>query len=91
MLNITLDVFSLNFPHSIKPEGGNEKEIFWMPPEWDYIYIDGGIKQKVSLVLTIPIEAKYILLKSEFQYRDKKSGRHSAQGVFNVDKLENNG
>ena len=85
-----IDFFSLNFPHSVKPEFGENKEIFWMPKEWDYIFIDGGTKQKISLPLSIPSEAKYILVKSEFKYKDPKSGLHSAQSVFNVNFLKNN-
>ena len=85
-----IDFFALNFPHSIKPEFGDNKEIFWMPKEWDYIFIDGGTKQNVSLPISVPKEAKYILTKSEFKYKDKKSGLHSAQAIFNIDGLKNN-
>jgi len=85
-----IDFFSLNFPHSIKPEFDSEKEISWMPPKWEYIFVDGGTKQKISLPLSIPKEAKYILLKSEFRYKDKQSGLHTAQSIFNLDNLKNN-
>lgn len=84
----TIDYFSLNFPHTIKPELDQPDEIYWIPKEWDYIFIDGGSKQKISLPLTIPIEARIILLKSEFKYKDKQSDFHSAQNVFNLDKLQ---
>ena len=84
-----IDFFALNFPHSIKPEFGENKEVFWMPKEWDYIFIDAGTKQNVSIPLSISNEAKYILLKSEFKYKDKKSGLHSAQAIFNIDELKN--
>jgi hypothetical protein len=83
----SINFFCLNFPHSIKSEFDGTKEIFWLPREWDYIFIEGGIKQKVSLPLSLPKEAKYILIKSEFRYKEKKSGLHSAQSIFNVDQL----
>lgn len=81
---IDVDFFHLSFPHSIKPDVG-AKDIVWLPKEWKYIFVDAGIKQKLSLPLSIPFTAKYILVKSEFKYKkDKKSGLHTAQNIFNV-------
>jgi hypothetical protein len=87
--DINVDFFHLSFPHSVKPDVG-AKDIVWLPKEWDYIFVDAGIKQKLSLPLSIPSAAKYILIKSEFKYKnDKKSGLHTAQSIFKVDDLIN--
>ena len=82
-----VDFFHLNFPHAIKSNTG-ATDIFWLPKEWKFIFIDAGTKQKVSLPLSIPAEAKYIAIKSEFKYvNDKKSGLHTAQSIVKVDEL----
>jgi hypothetical protein len=85
---IDVDFFHLSFPHSIRPDSG--EDIFWLPKQWEYIFIDAGVKQKLSLPLSVPAEAKYILTKSEFKYKnDKKSGLHTAQSIFKVADLIN--
>lgn len=81
-----IDFFTLNFPQSIKSK--KTIEVYWLPKEWDYTFIDAGAKQKISLPLSIPIEAKILLMTSKFKYKDYQSEFHSAQSVFNLDKIE---
>lgn len=80
-----IDFFTLNFPQSIKPN--KTKEIYWLPKELGYTFIDAGTIQKLSLPISIPIEAKILLITSKFKYKDYQSEFHSAQSIFNLEKV----
>ena len=64
-----------NFPHKIF-------ETNLVPGDWNFIFIEPGVTQRVSLITVIPAEYTYVLAHVEFEY--KEYWPHTAEAVFAV-------
>ena len=70
-----------------KPIYLNEKQIIenkWLPENWEFITIEPGIKRRISLIVSIPIEAKTIFLRSKFKLHDAKRPHDSIKTFIEV-------
>jgi hypothetical protein len=56
----------------------------WVPGSWISSFVDPGATQRFSYVTTVPANAAFLLLYSQFKYRDSQSEFHTSQKAFRV-------
>lgn len=59
--------YQIGFDKSIYLNDKQEIKNKWLPENWDYITIEPGIRRKISLIISIPDEAKVFFLRSSFK------------------------
>jgi hypothetical protein len=64
-----------HFPHKIL-------ETNLVQEDWNFIFIEPGVAQRITLTTLIPIEYRYALVHVEFEY--KKYWPHTAEAVFAI-------
>lgn len=73
--NKQIDTKKINFPEKILKES-------LIPPQWNYIFVEPGVKQKVTYPTPIPEEINYILATVEFDY--DANTPHTTERMFEV-------
>lgn len=79
--------------HDIIKEGGNNingqvlfRKIIdkrsWIPPGWEYSFIDSSVTQHYANTTIIPLDAKFAIVHGHFKYADKRSEAHTAHKTF---------
>lgn len=53
-----------------------------IPKRWNYIFVEPGVKQRISYITVVSEEIKYILARAEFSYERYKP--HSTEKMFCV-------
>jgi len=56
----------------------------WFPQKWKYTFADPGIVQRYTYVTHLPIDTKFVLVRSKFKYTDRKSDFQGAQKTFRI-------
>lgn len=57
---------------------------YWIPPDWNYSFIDAGIVQHYTYTTSLPLDAKFALVFGHFKYPDGKDDFHTAQKTFHI-------
>ncbi len=73
--NKQIDTKKINFPEKILEES-------IIPPQWNFIFVEPGVKQEITYTTPIPEEIRYILVTIEFDY--DASTPHTAERMFEM-------
>ncbi|MGB6037163.1 MAG: hypothetical protein WBG42_12900 [Cryomorphaceae bacterium] len=63
------------------------RKVSWIPGDWNYSFVDPGIKQRYTYLADVPANSKYVLIHSQFKYKDQDSDFHSIQRAFSLEEL----
>jgi len=76
-----LSFWTERYEHRLKfPEKVVEEEV--KPEGWNYIFVEPGVKQRLSYQTIIDVDIKYITARAEFYY--EKYRPHSTEKMFEV-------
>ncbi|CAA6807442.1 MAG: Unknown protein [uncultured Thiotrichaceae bacterium] len=75
ILNKQIATKKINFPEKILKES-------LIPPQWNYIFVEPGVKQEITYPTSIPENISYILATVEFHY--DANTPHTAEHMFKV-------
>jgi len=64
------------------------KKGYFIPQNWEYSFIEPGIKNEYKYVTTLPIEATFVLIHGKFKYQSDEHEFHTAIKLKKVPSLE---
>lgn len=75
-----------NFPHLHDITNTQHRKV--IPESWKNTFVDPGISQKYSYITSLPEETISFIVKSKFNYSERKSDFHGVQKLFAVPQLK---
>lgn len=79
--------FETKFPHLHEVKDVNKKRKI-IHESWKNTFLDPGVKQVYSYITALPEDTLCILVKSKFNYSERKSDNYGAQKLFKVEDLK---